>query len=285
MALRLVDMENALVDKEKNDAWSAWLVMQLQKCMPDWRTKASLEEIEAANNAERIVIHNVDIVRMLKVKNLAQKWRMKSKKHSFERQARELEDEYKGDQLKLVQKLERLRIKSAEKIRQRILARKKSTEGKLATIAPVMERRNSVEGGDGGGGGGGGGLTHLGKAAAEAAKKEAKEEEKKKMSCLILEEGVKLTKLGFHLSGDYKGRVAVRSIEHKSKAYANGIRDGFILRYIGEHSAADEAMSVVVRLLRTQPRPLVLRFEYLDGGVSTIKEGHEDDEEEDPDMI
>ena len=156
MALRLVDMENALVDKEKNDAWSAWLVMQLQKCMPDWRTKASLEEIEAANNAERIVIHNVDIVRMLKVKNLAQKWRMKSKKHSFERQARELEDEYKGDQLKLVQKLERLRIKSAEKIRQRILARKKSTEGKLATIAPVMERRNSVEGGDGGGGGGGG---------------------------------------------------------------------------------------------------------------------------------
>ena len=53
VALRLVDMENALVDKEKNDAWSAWLVMQLQKCMPDWRTKASLEEIEAANTAER----------------------------------------------------------------------------------------------------------------------------------------------------------------------------------------------------------------------------------------
>ncbi len=105
------------------------------------------------------------------------------------------------------------------------------------------------------------------------------------MACLTLEEGVKLTKIGFHLSGDYKGRVAVRSTEHKSKAYADGIRDGFILRWVGEYATDGQTMPAVVRLLRTQPRPLVLRFEHLDGGITTIKEGGGDEEEEDPDMI
>ena len=271
MALRLVDMENELIDSEKNQAFTSWLVMMLQKILPDWRARASLEEIVETNNMERTMVHNVDVQKVLHVKNIAQKWRMKSKRRAFEREAKELEDSYEGDQLKLVQKLERLRRQSALQIQERISKRKE------------MRRRKTTVGSIGGASDKSNDATILEGGATVVATKKAVHDAKMLLPSLSLTQTMKLSALGFQLKADHKGRAAVRAIDTKSTAFANGIRDGFVLRYVGEYSTKDETLQAVVRLLKTQPRPCELRFEHLDGGVSAGKE--ENAEEDDPEMI
>ena len=72
--------------------------------------------------------------------------------------------------------------------------------------------------------------------------------------------------LGFHLNfRTRKGRVVVRSIKHESKAYKNGIRDGHVLRYIGDFDTEttiyrNTFMFEVMRELKDQQRPMALRF-------------------------
>merc|ERR1712166_535852 len=260
VSLRLVDMENQLIDADKNQAFTAWLVMHLQKFLPDWRARASAEEIIETNNIERNIIHNVDVQHVLKIKSIAQKWRMKSQRHAFEREARELEDSYKGDQLKLVQKLERLRRQSAIQIQQRITKRKSDKlKRESATKIAAAKSGQPIQ-------------VVLGKAATTKQAIATLATHKQSLPFLELVKGMKLTTLGFQLKPDHKKKCAVRSIDTTSKAYENGIRDGFVLRWIGDFSTDDENIKSIVRLLQTQPRPLMLRFEHLEGGVAAIKE-------------
>jgi hypothetical protein len=283
IALRLVDMENSLVDTDENQVFTARLVMFLQKCFPDWRNEANLEEIEETNRIQRTLVHNVNVKHVLAVKRIAQKWRAKSLKHAFEREANELETAYQGDQLKLVQKLERLRQASAIQIKERINKRKRLRE--------QMNKKKQLEdngNGDGGEKSSDNDLNHdLMPKRRNSKAIEAEEQRitdlKMKMPKLILEKHVKLSQLGFQLSKDYKGRVAVRSIKPESTAYKNGIRDGHVLRYIGDFDTQQETLNSVVRILKTQPKPMALRFEKMSGGVAAIKA--EGVEEDDPDMI
>ena len=301
VALRLVDMENNLVEADENQACNAWLVMHLQRCLPDWRAKANLEEIEETNRIERNLVHNVDVERVLRVKHIAQRWRMKSKTHAFESEARKLEEQFAGNQLKLVQKLERLRRQSQLQIQDRIKKRKLlRSQINAQTEGAEISLSKAGRGGNGSGNGGGdanigigqsGGdssangptivMSAVGAKAAELAKIE---KAKMAMPSFTLVKGLKLTTIGFQLKPDYKGRVAVRSIDRESKAYENGIRDGYVLRYVGDFDTQLESLNAVVRLVKTQPRPIVLRFEHLSGGVAAVQEG-EREEDEDPDMI
>ena len=241
MALRLVDMENELVNAEGSKACTSRIVMLLQHCIPDWRARASREEVEEVKLGEKAVVHNVDLGHVLRVKAIAEKWRLKSRQHSFERQAREIEEDHRDNSLKMVRKLEKLRIEQSKKLEIRKAKRRASMEQRRASMAQAS---------------GGKGPIVIGKVAKDRALKEAEATWRASLTKIEVKLKQKLTNLGFRLSQDLKERVVVRNTENWDV-----IRDGAELCFVGDVDIRGEKMKSIVRLLQTLPRPLTLCFD------------------------
>ena len=176
----------------------------------------------------------------------------------------------------MVQKLERLRRASALQIQERINKRKNLRNKIIAVKTSKIFNGVSGKVNDDG--------EKIGDLTGEEKESQSQYDSmKREMFQLTLEKNIKLKQIGFRFAQDFKGRVAVRSINVESMAYTKcGIRDGFVLRYVGDFDTQQESVNSTVRLLRTQPRPVTLFFEHLKGGVSLSKELKEED---DPDMI
>ena len=119
--------------------------MLLQKFVPDWRREAQQEELAEASTAEKLVVHNVNVNRVLRVKRIAQRWRARSQQHSFERQARELEQQHADEQVRLVRKLESLRIQQKNKLERRRTSRRLSRVA--MQVAAAKEAAEKMAGG------------------------------------------------------------------------------------------------------------------------------------------
>ena len=288
LALRLVDMENELLqlDGDESGTMVAWLVMLLQKFVPDWRRDALKEELAEASTAEKLVVHNVNVNRVMRVKRIAQRWRARSQQHSFERQARELEKEHAAEQVRLVRKLEELRVKQKEKLERRRSSRRMSHAALRATAAKQAVGKLS-------GGGSSTGSTSSEKqqqrktllvpVSQKAAEKAAAEQEAKEYASMLVvtvDKKHKIGDLGFSLGAAPDGRCVVTGLKEGGVGVgADKVPKGAVLSFVGAIDVRDErSMATIVRLLRTQPRPMELR-------LKAPPEGHTPQEASDGEVV